>query len=92
MPQQQQHPCARGPMAAQQQLGPAPTPQQQQMMLMQQQQQQQQQMRQQQVQRQQAFDPWDNRVPNHLKGGGDVMSAAQGRVQRRGQGSSIVFG
>ena len=53
---------------------------------------QQQHMQQHHVQRQQAFDPWDDRVPDHLRSGGKVLNAQQGAAQRRGNNSSIVFG
>ena len=72
----------------QQPLGAQMNPRQQQMQMQQMQMQQQGRV----VQRQQAFDPWDDRVPDMLRNGGQVMSAQQGAQARRGNTSSIVFG
>ena len=44
------------------------------------------------VQCMQGYDPWDDRVPEGLRAGGQVMNAKQAHQARRGQGSSIVFG
>ena len=101
-PQQRQQAILQQPLGAQPRGFSAPGQQQQQMANMTPQQRQQMQMqlqRQQQagqaaqhVMRQQSFDPWDDRVPDQLRNGHTVMSAAQGAQARRGNASSIVFG
>ena len=39
-----------------------------------------------------SYDPFDDRMPRQMQGGGQVMNSQMAQAQRRGQGSSIVFG